>query len=116
MAEPVPVVQEPVSASQPVTEGPLQWPEEPATSGIDDATPLEQAAVVATLDVGEDLTRPGIAVDVDRSSGMNDESVTLIGDDDPLKGFFFIPKEDGADDGLFEADKGGKSKPRDFEW
>jgi cell division initiation protein len=84
----------PVVEEQPAPEPPLVWPEDLDAASTDETVTLPQ----------------------DFPTGMSDESVTLVGDEDPLKGFFFAPKQDRTADGFFEADKGGKSKTRDFEW
>lgn len=88
-----------VTDAQPVAESQLVWPQEP---------------VAASADGDEDVTPPDAVTG--SLTGVNDESVTLIAEDDPLKGFFFSPQRDGTDEGFFGADKGGKSKARDFEW
>jgi cell division initiation protein len=97
-----------------VAEPQLLWPEEPATASTDDTAASGQAAASASADLAEDVTRADVVTG--SASGVTDESVTLVRDDDPLKGFFFSPKQDRAVDGFFDADKGGKSKARDFEW
>ena len=106
--------QVPVVEAQPVAEPSLLWPEKAVIASPDVTATVGQAAVFASMDVGEDVTRSGVPAGP--SPGMSDESVTLVADGDPLKGFFFNPKQDAPADDLFDADKGGKSKARDFEW
>jgi len=38
-----------------------------------------------------------------------------VGDEDPLRGFFFGSKDDAANEGVLDG-KAGKNTPRDFEW
>jgi cell division initiation protein len=116
--EPAPVAAEPpvpvFDEAQPVAERSLLWPEEVVAASTDDVATMDQAAILATMDIGEDVTRSDVPPGP--SPGISDESVTLVSEDDPLKGFFSSPKQDGPADGFFDAEKGGKDKARDFEW
>jgi cell division initiation protein len=115
VVEPEPILQQaPVAEARPGAEPSLLWPEEAVAASTDDTPTMQQAAVFASMDIGEDVTRSDVPARP--LPGMSDESVTLVTDEDPLKGFFFSPKQDGTADGLVDADKGGKSKARDFEW
>ncbi len=51
----------------------------------------------------------------DSPTVISDDSVTLVGED-PLQGFFFSGKDDAGADTEPGGGKGGKNKPRDFEW
>ena len=104
----------PVVEGQPAPEPPLVWPEELDAASDDETATLQQGVIFESMDTAEDATRSNVAADF--SAGMSDETMGLVGDEDPLKGFFFAPKHDGTATGFFEADKGGKSKTRDFEW
>lgn len=88
---------------------PLLWADETADTGTGDAASVDQGAVFPpTVD---DLN----ASISDAPTIISDDSVTLIGED-PLERFFFTGKDDATAAGQPGAEKGGKSKPRDFEW
>ena len=107
------LLEAPILQMPPIEEAPVLWSREQAVSEVDDSTTGERAATFVRTDPGEDVTRPDAALEP--PVGLRDESVTLVSGEDPLAGFFFSHKDE-ATDGFMDGGKGGKSKPRDFEW
>jgi cell division initiation protein len=95
MAPEPPAVAEPTIAAE----------ETVAMEGSGDTETVEQASMFAQFDKAE-------------ATGLLDggEPQTAQRAEDPLSGFFFSGKSDGTDEAFLDGDKGGKSKPRDFEW
>jgi cell division initiation protein len=107
--QPAPTVQ-----TQPLTPpAPLLWTTDPANTAGDRSVTVDQADIFSAADLTADA--PTFEHDFE-SPTVGDESLTLVREEDPLRNFFFAPKEEGAAEDTAEGDKGEKSKPRDFEW
>ncbi len=88
---------------------PLLWRDETADLGREDTATVDSSAVFPTI--AEDPT----GTMSDSSTFVSDDSVTLVGED-PLQGFFFSGRDEAAADVQPGDGRGGKNKPRDFEW
>jgi cell division initiation protein len=82
------------------------WVAEPPAQGSGDTETVEQASIFAEFDKADAAKR------LDEGAG----SPIAPREEDPLSGFFFGSKPQGTDEVHPDADNGGKSKPRDFEW
>jgi cell division initiation protein len=97
-----PATPQPAAVEPPaIAEQPVATPE-----GSGDTETAERDSTFVQVDEAE-AERP-----VDASEG----SAKAARDEDPLNGFFFGGMPEGTEETLPDADKGGKSKARDFEW
>lgn len=104
LAVEAPQESEPPAAAEP--EAVEIWVAGPPAEGSGDTETVEQASIFAEFDKA-DAAR--------RLEGGAGPSIAPR-EEDPLSGFFFSSEPQGTDEVHLDADKGAKSKPRDFEW